>query len=220
MNNFAKTDIANLALSHLLTGKAIQSLDTEQSPEANTMRTYYPLALGVTLREFAWPFATAYVPLSLVTAYPQNQGYAYGYAYRRPSDCVVVRRINSGLRRDTIYTRVPFGESSDASGGLILTDLPPSTGYVGQAMIEYTQFIDTPSLYPDDFVLALSYRLAMMAGPRLTGGDPFKVGQNCEREFYLAISKAQAAALNETEPGPALDSEFITARDDGYGDCW
>lgn len=212
MNSFSKTDIANLALSHLQTGKSIDNIDTEQSPEASTMRVYMALAIGTTLREFAWPFATQYATLGLVQTFPSNQGFAYHYSYRRPADCVSIRRVSSGMRRDTIQSRIPFTESFDANGPLILCDLPLAT-------IEYTAFTDNISYYADDFVLALSYKLAMMAAPRITGGDPFKVGTNCEREYYLAISKAQAAALNEMEPGEALESEYITARDEG-GCSW
>lgn len=212
LNSFSKTDVANLALSHLMTGKSIDNIDTEQSPEAITMRTYLSIAIGTTLREFAWPFATQYQTLGLVQTFPSNQGYAYHYSYRRPADCVVVRRVSSGMRRDSIDSRIPFTESFDANGPLILCDMP-------LAMIEYTAFVDNPALYADDFVLALSYRLAMLSAPRLTGGDPFKVGQNCEREFYLAISKAQASALNEVEYGENLESEMIRARDDG-GCSW
>lgn len=213
MNQYTTTDIANLAMSHLMQGQSIQDVTSEQSPQANAARVYLPISIGASLRDFAWPFATAYQNLALVTTYPTNQGYynqrpAYLYAYRVPSDCVTVRRISSGSRMDNLYTRVPFTLSSDAGGKLILTDMP-------NAQIEYTQYPADTSLFQDDFVLALSYKLAELSAARVTGGDPFKLGPQMAAKYNEAVSQARANALNEVEFGEPLDSEFILVRDQG-----
>jgi hypothetical protein len=217
LNQYTTTDIANLAMSHLMQGQSIQDVTSEQSPQANAARVFLPIAIGSVLRDFAWPFATAYQNLALVTTYPTNQGYynqrpAYLYAYRVPSDCVTVRRISSGSRMDNLYTRVPFTLSSDASGPLILTDMP-------NAQIEYTQFQVGTSLFTDDFVMALSFKLAWLCAARVTGGDPFKLGPQMETKYLEAVSLARANALNEVEFGESLDSEFILVRESG-GTSW
>ena len=215
MNSYSITDISNLAMSHLMHGQAIADVTSEQSPQANACRVYLPIAIGTTLRDFAWPFATAYANLALVSTFPSNQGYAYGYAYRRPADCVTIRRINSGNRVDNVTTRIPFTEATDGQGGLILTDVPPTTGFLGAAQIEYTQYVDNPAFWSEDFVLALSYKLAYLAAPRVTGGDGFKTGDRAQGQYFEQLSIARANALNEMSVGPDVESSFVLAREGG-----
>lgn len=200
------TEIANVALSHLGIGKEIDDV-TERSQEASAFRRYFKLAVANVLRDFAWPFATKYVPLGLVTEFTPTDKSEYRFAYRKPADAVTIRKIGSGIRRDTSDTMVPFTESMDDDGLLILTDLR-------EARVEYTAYNDNPAYWPDDFTMALTYMLAYLMAPRLTAGDPFKRGDACQSNYFYRLSIARANALNEMQVGPDLESSFIMAREE------
>lgn len=194
-------DIYNLALSHVAHGKEVGGL-TERSDEQRTCTRFYEQARDTTLRAFNWPFATKIAALGLVEEDPNDE---WGYSYQYPSDCLKVRRILSGTRVDTAATRVPYKIIDGTSGLLILTDQ-------ADAEIEYTIRADDPTKYPPDFVMALSFRLASYIAPRLTAGDPFKLGERCVRFFDFEIAAARGSAVNEEQPGQEPDNDFLSAR--------
>lgn len=206
--NWTDTEIANLAIAHLGSGKEIDALDTEKSQEASAVRRMWDVAFEQTLRDFAWPFATKYVTLGLVTTFTPGTS-EWRYAYRYPADALVIRKIYSGNRRDVMATTVPYHLTKDDAGLLILTDMP-------LAKIEYTVRLDEEelSVLPADFVMAFSYMLGYLIAPRLTAGDPFKRGQACQSNYFQSISVARANALNEVTYGEDYDSEFTRVRDE------
>ncbi len=89
---------------------------------------------------------------------------------------------------------------------LVLTDFD-------EPEAEYTHYLDSPELYPPDFVLAFSYRLASLIAMQLTGGDPAKVGAKAYEAYRIEISKADAASYNEEQFERVPDSEFVRARE-------
>lgn len=199
------TEIANLSLSHLGIGKEIGNLDTERSEEAAACRRFYDTARDATLRDFPWPRFTKFVTLALVETNPTDE---WVFSYRYPSDCLELRRVLSGIRNDSRQSRVPYKIGQDVTGHLIYTDQ-------ADAQVEYTALISTVERYPSDFVLAFSFRLASLVAPRLTGGDPFKVGQRALELYMFEISKARATAVNEEQAEEDVDSEFVRVRNDG-----
>ena len=61
--------------------------------------------------------------------------------------------------------------------------------------------------------MMLSLLLAAYIAPRVTSGDPFKLG---ERAFGLYLNskiKAESTALNEQDDEEQVDSEFIRSRE-------
>ena len=198
----SKTVIANLALSHLQVGKEIADLDTENSEEANACRRFYDEARNKALRDFNWPFATKITSLVELEERPNDE---WGYSYRYPSDCVNMRKILSGIRNDHRQSRVPYRVAKDDSGLVLFCDL-----YAVQA--EYTERVEAVELYPPDFVLALSYLLAKYVAPRITGGDPFKLGDKADANYMAEISNARANAMNEEQPDDLPEAEFIRER--------
>lgn len=196
------TEICNLALSHLRVAKEIANLETERSQEASACRRFYETARDASLRDFAWAFATKISTLPLVEEDPNDE---WAYSYRYPTDCLKIRRILSGDRNDTRDTRVPYKIIQDSSGLLILTDKE-------DAELEYTIRADDPQRYPADYIMALSFRLAAYIAPRVTGGDPFKLGERAMRMYMLEVGMAQGSDLNEEQPDVTPDSEFIRAR--------
>jgi hypothetical protein len=199
----SKTQIANLALSHIGVGKEIANLDTEKSEEAAACRRFYDTALEATLRDFAWPFSTKIQAMELVEEDPNDE---WAYSYQYPSNCVKFRRILSGTRTDTVASRVPYKLAHGTSGQVIFSD-------VEDAQCEFTYLVSDASRYPPDFMMALSFRLAGYVAPRLTAGDPFKMGERAVRYYDYEISKARASAVNEEQPDVEADSSFITARE-------
>jgi hypothetical protein len=197
------TQIANIALSDLGTGKQIANLETEKSTEANVMRQFYDLALDTTERDFPWPFTTKFATLDLVEEDPTSE---WKYAYRYPSDCLKLRRILSGVRNDNRQTRVPYKIGHDNQGQLIYTDK-------ADAEIEYTRRVTEASRFPADFTLAFGHRLAAYAAPRICGEDPFKMGPRAMQLYLFEIATAKASSQNEQQDEEEPEAGSIRARD-------
>jgi hypothetical protein len=197
------TELCNLSLSHLGIGKEIQDLENEQSQEASACRRFFTSARDATLRDFAWPFATRIVALGLVKENPNSE---WGYSYRYPSDCVRIRRILSGVRNDRLITKIPYRILSDATARLVYTDKE-------DAEIEYTVRVTDPMLFSSDFELGFSYRLAFYLAPRLTKGDPFKLGEQALKFYDAEISRAKAAAYNEEFPDIVPETDLLKDRE-------
>lgn len=196
-------EICNLALSHLGVGKEIANLTTERSEESAACRRFYESARDAVLRDYPWPFTTKISALGLVAADPNDE---WGFSYRYPTDALKLRRIPSGIRNDNRQSRVPFKLAQDSSGLIIYTDAE-------NAQIEYTARSEDPGLYPADFVMALSFRLAVYIAPRVTGGDPFKMGDRARTMYQYELQMAQGNATNEEQAEEVPDAELIRARE-------
>lgn len=195
-------EICNLALSHIGVGKEIASLDSEKSQEAMACRRVFEPARIATLRDFGWPFATKFVDLGLVKENPTSE---WSFSYQYPSDCLHFRKILSGTRNDNRQSRVPYRIVYGASGQEIYTDCE-------DAEAEYTVDVKDTGRFPQDFVMALSFRIAFLVAPRLTAGDPFKLGDRARTLYDVEVSRAKATAANEEQEEEDPDSEFIRAR--------
>lgn len=198
-----EVEICNLALSHIGIGKEIGNLETESSEEAAACRRFYDQARDKALRDFAWPFATAYADLGLIEEDPTTE---WSFSYQYPTDCVFFRRILSGTRNDTQTSRVPYQIVYDAAGQRIFTDQSNAVG-------AYTARVEDPTLYPPDFILALSLLLGSLIASRLTKGDQFKKGDKALAAYSRMIEEAEANSNNEQQPENPPESEFIRARD-------
>lgn len=196
-------DLANIALTHLGNGKEIQNLASENTAEARAIRRVYNLCRDQTFRDFPWGFATRFATLALVEEDPTSE---WAFSYRKTPDMMFVRRIISGTRNDDQDTRVPFRIASDSVGELIFTDKE-------DAEIEYTILIEAESRWPSDFRHAFAFLIASMVAPRLTSGDPFKLGDKAIQKYFLALGNAQANSGNEEQAEREPESEFIRARD-------
>lgn len=106
--------IANFALSHLGVAKTITALATDATPESIACNQFMDQVIDEVLRDFGWPFATAYATLLLVEEDPTVE---WDYSYRLPSDCRFVRRIvqADSSRNETRQSRAPFRIVRDAA---------------------------------------------------------------------------------------------------------
>lgn len=197
------TDICNLAISHLGVGKEVGNVETDDDEEASAFNRFYETTRDEVLREFPWPFAVKTVDLGLVEEDPTVE---WAYSYRYPSNAIQLKRILSGIRNDNQDSRIPYRITRDDGGLLIYTDLEDAT-------LEYIFRETDPGRFPSDFVTALSYLLAFKMAPRLTKGDPFKLGNRAYEAYMMAIGKAKADAANEEVSEREPESEFIRSRD-------
>ena len=205
------TQIANLALRHLGNSNEIADILTERGQEARAARAFYDIARDETLRDCKLPSTRRYAALALVENNPAGE---YLFSYRLPIDCVGVR----GLVLPRIASSYAAGIStplykltSDDSGGLILTNIEDVT-------IEYTARITNVDTFPADFKMALSFKLAFLMAPSITGGDPFKRGPICAQAYDLSVSKAKTNAYNEEPSSQAPPSELVSAHFGCYDD--
>jgi hypothetical protein len=195
----------NLALSHLAISKKIV-LETDRSAEANACGDFYNTVRDKVLSDSPWPFATKFALLGLVQNNPTTE---WLYSYRYPSDCLTMRRIFSGIRNDNRQSRIPYKIGRDDQGLLIYTDMT-------QAEVEYTISTDDVTRYPEDFRMALSFLLAVYIAPRLTQGDPFKMGQRAFQMYQMEMGRAASAALDEQQDEEQPQSEFMRSRNEDF----
>jgi len=201
----SETELCNLALSHLAVAGVtfeIQDLDTEKSKEAQACRRFYAQARDEVLRAFPWPFATVIDNLALVATAPNVE---WAYSYRYPSDCLMFRRILSGFRTDALDSRIPYRLGRDASGELVFTDMDSAQG-------EWTTQVTNVGAFAPDFVQALAFLLASYIGPRVAGGDQYKLADRAYQLYQRSLGVARANAFNEEQADPPPDSEMIRAR--------
>lgn len=198
----SETDLCNLALAHLANGNLITSL-TERSAEARACNQFYAQVRDEVLRDAPWPCTTTFADLAMVEEDPTEE---WAFSYREPADCLVLRRIRSGLtRNDDPTSRVPWRKGSDTQGGLIYTDQ-------SEATCEYSRRESDVTRYPPDLVQAIAALLATYIAPKVTGGDQFKLGGRAFQLYQALIARARANMANESQPDLEPDSPSIAAR--------
>lgn len=201
----SKTSIGNLALLHLKNSKSMTDIDSDASAQSLLLLAFWDIALGMVLEEFDWPFAKTIAALALIESDPDD-GVEWAYSYTWPSDCKKPRYIVDGnLQPTPDAPRIPFEEGADVTGKLIFTNEE-------DAVLCYTKTVSDVSLWSDRFSLAMSYKLAELAAPTLTGGDPTGLGAKAEANYNREISKAKAFYLNMRQRGKPPESEFIEGR--------
>lgn len=204
--------ICNMTLGHLKIGKEITNLTTDKSAEAAACRLYYAICRDIVLGAHKWPFAKMQVALALVEEDPfevtdsaGNTASEWALSYRYPSDAANLIRILSGIRNEARDQRIPYRIYRDDVGKLILTD-------VEDAWVEYTRLEQTEDRWDPQFAMALSLKLAVYTAPRLTGGDPFKLGARAKELYKEELSNALENALNEEQIEEDPEAESIRAR--------
>lgn len=224
----ANLDVINLALIRI-GARTIRNTTTDQSREAQMVRSIFELELLATLRDYPWSFATVYVTPALVAgtvAVPVNGDWQY--SFRLPADVVFVRRLVSSLRR--AYDRNPptFKTGRDATGPLLFTDFVTST--LTPIVVEYTNrpegaVLISDALFRDAFAWRLAWSLApslamivpetpetvgrgpednqMQRIPRTAPASGMQLRQraadNARQCYYFALGTATRAAANEDQ---------------------
>lgn len=204
----SKTALCNLALTHIGIGVEIANVDTEKSNEARAFLRVYDTALEKALREFPNPFSTKIATLSLITEREVDDEHPtteWRFQYGLPVDSLMFRKIQSGMRTDDHESRVPYRQYFGSSTTVIFADRV-------DAVCEYTIRVTDTNRYPPDFDLAFSLLLAALVAPRLTAGDPFKLGEKSEKKYEREVLMSRSNAFNEEQADQEPDPPSIQAR--------
>jgi len=186
---YSRTEIANMALSHIGSGAEIENLDTDPSEQAAACRVNFNLVLGTLLEDFDWWFCRKIVALGLVALNPNSE---WLFSYRWPSDCKKLLRILSGQREDDESTRVEHIGGVDDQGRLIFTDQE-------NAEVEYIFLPENTGNLPDYFVETFSFKLAQRISSRITREDPAGMAAKMEVQHLRTLDRAKVHALEDEQ---------------------
>jgi hypothetical protein len=214
----SEVDICNLALGHLRGGR-INSL-TEGSVQAKECALRYPILRDQMLQDSPWQFAGSIKPLSLLVA--EVHGWAYVYSY--PSDCLRVNRIipeyESVVGGIGLYN--PWSSPDDTRRGYPLPAVEYKVFNLNGAKvivsnfanlrIDYRVRVTTPTLFSNNFTMALSHLMASDMSIVIAGvesGRALRSDSLAMYEKYL-----NAGVVNELNEQKAViaQSDFITER--------
>lgn len=175
-------DTCNVALSHLGNARRVASIDPpDGSVEADYCATFYPIALKELLEAADWTFARKRVALAPATT---NESLVWTYAYAKPSDCLVPRRI---LTNDP----TKFEQDSadfDTEGDVLYTNQ-------AEAVLVYTRPVSDPTKFSSSFETALALLLAAhLAGPILKGTEGVNAKNGLRK---MAADTAKSATSND-----------------------
>ena len=195
--------VCNMALNRIGITQKVVDLNDLSDHLAVTCKDWYDICRDRTLAAFTWPFATVRVPLGLVETFTavNDPDIEWAFAYRYPVECIVARRIASGLRVEP--EAVPFELGQDATGRLIFTNQE-------KAILEMTGTLADPGEWPDALADAVSSALAVeLAGPLRVAMEK---KASAKGDYAQALMRAQGIANNERRIGPQQVSKYITAR--------
>lgn len=195
-------DICNIALLRL--GHDEIASFSEKSKEARYCSRFYDRMRRTTLRSHPWNFATRFAKLALLTATVTD----YDYVYALPADEVrslyivnPLRYINSSspsMRMDPA-PQIPFEVRSVAGSGKVLV-----CGQV-DAELAYVADIQDPNEFDDQFIDALSHRIASELAMPLAGKPSL---QKTELQLFaltLGEGKQIDASESRTQVQPGQD---------------
>jgi hypothetical protein len=195
----SEVGICNLALARIGVRQSISSLTNDTSTEAVMCNALYESMRDIVLSDTPWPFAMRTVTLALVEEDPNTD---WAYAYRRPTDCLVARRINNNGRFDQTGL-IPYEIAGDDEGGLIYTDTE-------DPVLQYTARVTDTALFPSDFMNVLAWRMAMELSLALSVDNSYR--QSSANSYLVERRGCEARIFNEERKDARPDSEFITAR--------
>lgn len=194
--------ICNLALSNI--GKDNINALTDAGAEARACRQFYDHTRDLLLQSYPWRWAGKTQSLAEVA---NDKLGAWGYAYRRPTDCLKIRYVRPEYSETDIDIEGAkldnFGIMHEVEGETIYTDISP-------AFLRYTYRIIDPSKFPPLFVEALAWHLAVRLAMPLTR-DP-AVRKECFSVANGSQASAQTADANEERETSDITSDLVTAR--------
>ncbi len=204
---YTKVQIFNLALGALLLKREISDADADTSYEARVVSQYYDSALNKTLADLDLNITAVTETLSLVE---DDVSDFWEYAYAYPSNCVLVRRIVSCVRRDDRYTRIPFETGqygTPTKQKVIFTN-------EAQAELEYIANDLTLTSFSADTGLAIAHQLAFLSAPILVGKGADKVKDDIYKRYLIHKTEAQETDRMESPlfDSEESDSEFVKVR--------
>lgn len=215
----SKTTLCNLVLDRIGSNVTIENVESDQSAEARACRRWYDQCLDEVLGQFPWAFARRWVLLGAVA---DAEAPGWDVAYRYPAEAVTFLAITdeSGLRVPgasiavvngqemrspfwVVPNRYEFEVMGDSTGRLIMADLEQAYGWYTARIVDDTQFDAL-------FRRLLVAKLAIEISSPLKADAKLK--REAETEWAMALSIAQARALNETGQAPRAPSPSVSCR--------
>ncbi len=193
--------ICNMALRHLAHANPIVDID-EESEEAWSCSSFFEANARELQAMFPWNFCTSFAAGQEVEAAPTSE---WGYSFAYFSDCLKVRRILSGRRRENETSPIPFRVAVLSGRKVILCDPPTPT-------FEYSAYVSDVTLWSPQFVRAFAYYHASQIGPTLTKGDPHGMQKFALQLYAAAIEEAKKASIGEMQHDQPPTSSLEEAR--------
>ncbi len=183
-------EICNVALRRIGVAE-IERMD-EASEPARACSRFYDFTRRNILQRFPWTFATRRVQLARV----DEKAPDFEYVYQYPKDALAVR-----LMYNDSFTGLPkkneYRIMSSNTGRKIYTNIE-------NAWLEYTADVKDTSLFDDQFVEALSWKLAAEMAYSLTGN--MNIANNCVQAYNAYMVEAAGSdAAEDNMLVPHLD---------------
>lgn len=201
---YTKVKIFNLALSALLLNKRIADTDTDTSIENQTLNVHYDTALRSTLQDLDLDGTSTQKVLELVEADPTD---LWLYAYKYPTDCSFLRRIQSSSLKDNRTTQIKRRTANHNGQKVIFTNQE-------DAIVEYISHTLNLNTLSASAGLAIAYKLAMLASPLIAGKGALALRKEIQGSYVIAKAEAQEHDRLENANFDEDDvmSEFVEAR--------
>ena len=199
----SQTDIFNMALS-AAQEKATISDPNEDTKLGKLCRLWYPIARRRLLKAGAWPCATSYARLAVLSERGNTDVWestdpapGYQYAYGLPDTMLAPQRLHNWMPFERVF----------ANG------LPTLVTNAEDAVLRYTFDQESTAYWDDGLVLAVSAFLAALLSKNINGKLGLYDRLVQEADGYAAVARMEIA--NEEEVTQEALPGNIVAR--GYG---
>lgn len=194
---FSKTEIFNLALTHLGVSAPLQN-SNEHDPRAFVLNNLYSVSRDTILEAHEWSFANAFKVLPVSLSKSPNP--LFDYAFNYPADCIVPRAVINP--HDGKEKKIETAIDNDDQK-IILTQWNP-------CILRYTKRIENTSLFSSGFVSALAYLLAANAAQSIVGSMDKK--NSCLQDYQIALKFAITMDARKNVILDEDDSTYIDVR--------
>lgn len=187
-----------------LKNKSISSFD-DRTGEAAACKMYYDTVRRELLRDYEWSFAKRDGRLPLLDIENSNWRYLYKY----PDDCLYILTLYSAGSKSLFKSKLDYYDIFSPSEEVVAIGTN-----VGDAYLEYIYDARNVDKFPDDFISALTYKLAMRLALPLGASD--NLFQYATNLYNDALGRASAANKNEDREKASFESGILKARDGGW----
>lgn len=215
--NYTKAKIFNMTLKNLGISTGVQSA-SQGDRNTVVLQEFYETALYKTLNDYDWGFCNTYSELTPTLNKHPHPKFLYCYDY--PNNCLKIRELYLNINhRDEqeekpaiIYAK-EFNEKfnvnefeiacDDAGNKIIFTNISP-------VIVRYTRLIENETLFPPEFVTALSWYLAFLTASSITGTRTKT--SDCMQIYKQMLREATVADANEQHKEDEFDNVYMEAR--------
>ena len=202
--SYTKEGIYNLTLSALLLGKEVTEVSTDKSNEVRVLNIHWDTALGSTLKDLDLDILSSPVTLELIEELEDN---IWQYAYKYPTNCGLLRRIQSSVLTDTSRTHIPKRVGVHDNVKAIFTNEYDAVAEIIPRNISL-------ALLNENAALAIAYKLAWLSAPLITGKGARTLRDELWKSYLLAKAEAQEDDRRENfnYDSDSTRSEFVAER--------